>query len=298
MRLSSSPLALRPNRKLLSLVLLATLACHSWSDTSGHCHQAFVPDPATTKVGEMPPFLVGCHWAAMSGNNAARELVTDACSPLQNGQPLLVDGFVRLFGVVCHSWSGPLEHFHQTMVTDPAVTLSGVRSPFLVGCHSSAIPGKSEIKEFSPETFFPAQYGQPTPPLVRLYNTASHSCSASLGHCHQNFFPDPATTRSGVRAPFFFGCHCAAMSGKSEARELVAETRSPLQNGHPEPLLVRLSTVACHSWSRPLMHCHQTFTFPSAVTFSALNSAFFVGCHSAASSGWVRDNGSFICPAF
>src|SRR6266849_6681774 len=62
-----------------------------------------VSDPRTTPAGVRYPFFVGCHWAAISGNNVANELVTDAFLPLQKGQPLLA--MARWYIFVCHSWS-------------------------------------------------------------------------------------------------------------------------------------------------------------------------------------------------
>jgi len=66
-------------------------------------------------------------------------LVTDGFLPAQYGQPVPLP--VRLLGGATHSWSGPLSHVHHTFLEDPATTWSGVRSPFLVGCHYAAISG-------------------------------------------------------------------------------------------------------------------------------------------------------------
>src|SRR5262249_5537005 len=109
--------------------------------------------------------------------------------------------------VACHSWSGAWEHFHQTSLLEPNTTMSGVGSPFFVGCHSAAISGKRETRELVAEGFFPAQYGQPLRPLVRLAGVACHWWSGLLWHFHQTFFCDRAATRSGVRSPFLAGCH-------------------------------------------------------------------------------------------
>src|SRR5438874_12063332 len=107
----------------------------------------------------------------------------------------------------------------------------GRRSPFFVGCQSAVMLGKSTASELVTEAFRPLQEGQPASLYVRAFNLACHSWSALLGHCHQKSLFEPATTRSGVRVPFFVGCHCPAMSGKSEERELVTETFRPAQYG-------------------------------------------------------------------
>jgi hypothetical protein len=48
---------------------------------------------------------------------------------------------------------------------------------------------------------------------------------------------------------------------------------------------VRLATVARHSWSEPRGHFHQTWRPDPAEQSSGVSLPFFVGCHSAASSG-------------
>ena len=117
----------------LPRVRLFAVALHSWSGPLGHFHQYLLLEPARTCTGVTLPFLVGCHWAAMSGWRAARELVTESFRPLQHGQPL--PALVRLLTVVLHSWSGPAGHFHQHLLLEPAKTCSGETTPFLVGCH-------------------------------------------------------------------------------------------------------------------------------------------------------------------
>src|SRR2546426_287679 len=110
--------------------------------------------------------------------------------------------------------------------------------------------GNSDARELVTETFSPAQHGHPTLVLVRLLTTACHSWSGPFGHFHQYFSADPATTLSGVRFPFFMGCHPAAIFGKEQASELVTETDFPAQNGQPVGLVlfVRLLGAVCHSW--------------------------------------------------
>src|SRR5215213_2041034 len=101
--------------------------------------------------------------------------------------------------------------------------------------------GNRVARELVYEAFLPAQYGQPVGLrlLVRSPTTASHSWSGPSKHSHHTFFPEAATTPSGVRFPFFVGCHCLASSGYRLAREFVADARSPRQNGHPLPTPVR-----------------------------------------------------------
>src|SRR5262249_23139725 len=140
--------------------------CAKPSGPLEHCHQTCSFDPATTSSGVRFPFLVGCHCAAMPGKRDASELVTETLCPVQKGH--FLSGFrlsVREWTEACHSWSRPLAHSHQTRKPDRATTLLGVRSPFFVGCHSAAMPGKSEAKELVIETFRPLQYGQPCCPV-------------------------------------------------------------------------------------------------------------------------------------
>src|ERR1700723_265359 len=98
--------------------------CHSWSGPFGHFHQTIWCDPEANCSGVRGLFFVGCHSPATWGKNRAREFVTETFLPEQHGQPLFVDGLVRLFTVACHSWSDPFGHFHQTFCCDPATTLS------------------------------------------------------------------------------------------------------------------------------------------------------------------------------
>ena len=91
--------------------------------------------------------------------------------------------------------------------------LSGAVPPFLVGCHCAATSGYRLANELVTDTRIPAQHGQPLPFMARLEITASQSWSGPSGHIHQAFLAEPARTWSGVRLPFFVGCHCAANSG-------------------------------------------------------------------------------------
>src|SRR3954469_10704295 len=81
----------------------------------------------------------------------------------------------------------------------PEAILAGVRSPFLVGCHSAAMPGKSVASELVAEALWPAQDGHPVPRLTRLAEVASHWWSGPTEQDHQYFWLDPATTWSGER---------------------------------------------------------------------------------------------------
>ena len=112
-----------------------TVDCHSWSGPLGHCHQAFLLDPKVICSGVSKPLLMGCHSPANSGLFDINALVTETFLPAQNGHPVSLRGAALLAIAPCHSWSEPASHFHQTLVLDPDAYLSGVKSPFLVGCH-------------------------------------------------------------------------------------------------------------------------------------------------------------------
>jgi hypothetical protein len=185
---------------------------------------------------------------------------------------------VRLPNVDCHSWSGPLEHFHHTFFSEPATIPSGVRFPFLVGCHWLVISGYREVRELVTDALNPRQNGHPVPPRVRLSNVDCHSWSGPFGHFHQYILLEPATTWSALRSPFLVGCHSSARSGWREARELVTDALDPRQNGHPFPDVLS-PTVASHSWSGPFGHFHQHFLCDLVTTWSGVNMSFFAGCH-------------------
>ena len=87
----------------------------------------------------------------IKGEVVEREFVTEICRPAQQGQPFLTPTHL-LLDDACHSWSGPLGHFHQKRLFDPAITWLGVRSPFLVGCHSAAMSECKLFREFVTET--------------------------------------------------------------------------------------------------------------------------------------------------
>ena len=158
----------------------------------------------------------------------------------------------------CHSWAGPLGHCHQTFLLDAPAILSGVRPPFFVGCHWIATSWNSEANALVTETFLPAQNGHPLP-RVSSWTLLRHSWSGPSGHTHQACLSDPKDTPVGARLPFFSGCHWAANSGYRASKELVTETLSPRQNGHPYPIWVRPTNLVSHSWSGPSGHFHQTF---------------------------------------
>ena len=174
------------------------------------------------------PFFVGCHSVAISENWLANELVIEGFLPAQYGQPC--PARVLLWRSACHSWSGPLEHFHHTFACEPETILSGVNSLFFVGCHSAAIFENWLASELVMEGFLPVQYGQRDFLILVLSPIiASHSWSGPLSHFHQTFLLEPATTLSGVNLPFFAGCHSAAVSGNRLANELVTEGYLPAQ---------------------------------------------------------------------
>lgn len=142
-----------------------------------------------TSSGETPRFLVACHSAARSGFLAASEFVEETRLPRQNGHPPSTSA--QSCGDTDHSWSEATGHFHQTGRTDPAVTQSGVRSPFRVGCHWRAKSGRRVATLLVTETWRPAQKGHPVLPVVRLFADARHSWSGPRGHFHQTLRPEP-----------------------------------------------------------------------------------------------------------
>lgn len=185
--------------------------------------------------------MVGCHWAAISGYFVARSLKPGSTFLLaQYGQPPL-----RWVRVETTAWySCPLSQIHQTLRLLAGAIWSGVRVPFLLGCHSLAMAGYWLARSFSPGMIFlPAQTGQPLP-WARLEIMAWYSWP--LGQIHQTLRRLPGTTSFGVRAPFFVGCHSLARVGSWVARSL-----SPLctvllvQTGQPAPL-TRDFTCARH----------------------------------------------------
>lgn len=120
------------------------------------------------------------------------------------------------------------------------------------------------------------------PGSAREQTTASHSWP--LLQRHHTLLLVPTATSLAVRSPFFVGCHSAATSGQWIESRFASVTRCPAQYGHPRLRGgVRLFTLAGHSW--PCLQRHHAFLgVPTAVS-SGFASPFFVGCHSAATSG-------------
>ena len=135
---------------LFFLVLSFILASHSCFLNLEHCHQTFLCEPLRTSSGVRSPFFVRCHSFAISGERAARELseLTRLFEQKGHLSPLPV----LLLTTASHSWCLNFEHCHQTFLCEPLTTSWGVRSPFLVGCHSLESSGESAVREFSEET--------------------------------------------------------------------------------------------------------------------------------------------------
>ena len=115
-------------------LLDAIVASHSWPTL--HCHHAFWELPAVTSKGVSAPFFAGCHSAARGGCVAAKQLEGSAVLLEQIGQPVPL---TRCETAAFHSWR--FTHCHHTRFPLLGGTLDGVRSPFLVGCHSLAMSG-------------------------------------------------------------------------------------------------------------------------------------------------------------
>src|SRR5689334_6801061 len=107
-----------------------------------------------------------------------------------------------------------------------------------------------------------------------------------MEHCHQALLLLPGRTSSGVRCPFFVGCHPAASFGCSARSDVAWVTFFPAQMGQPLPL-VRLTTVASHSWDGSTEHCHQAFLLLPGTTSSGVKPPFLLGCHSAVRAGFT-----------
>src|SRR5690606_18848220 len=105
------------------------------------------------------------------------------------------------------------------------------------------------------------------------------------GQSHQTIFIVIDATSCGVSLPFFCGCHWAAISGATVAREFLELTRRPEQNGHAVPVDALCLIVVDHSCSGPSGHFHHTVHFSDARTISGRSLPFLVGCHCAAISG-------------
>ena len=66
---------------------------------------------------------------------------------------------------VVRSWIGRVGA--KTLFIEPDANWSGVKSPFLVGCHWSARSGWQVFTELVTDALYPEQKGQPFPPEVR-----------------------------------------------------------------------------------------------------------------------------------
>lgn len=96
----------------------------------------------------------------------------------------------------------PCSQRHHTRRLDEAATESGVQSVFFSQSHCAAISGNFVCRSFSPvRTAFPAQIGQPLPPLVREEILVLQLCQ--FGHIHQTRREVPGSTCSGVSGAFF-----------------------------------------------------------------------------------------------
>ena len=116
------------------VVLLLTVACHSWP--SSQIHHTFSLKSAGKFLRFRPLFLVRCHSFRRSVFVINVSLLSVGVGLLQTGQPL--PRFLLYIGA-CHSC--PLIHIHHTFLPEPGVTFLGVKSPFREGCHSLASCG-------------------------------------------------------------------------------------------------------------------------------------------------------------
>jgi hypothetical protein len=89
-----------------------------------------------------------------SGLTNAKELDFTTLLLAQIGQP-----FPLLLSctLASHSWSFFFVQIHQTFLSEPGVTSTGVKCPFLVGCHSAAKSGFSLSRLFAFEARLPEQ---------------------------------------------------------------------------------------------------------------------------------------------
>ena len=218
---------------------LATVVLYSW--LLEHNHQTRWPDDFVTSSGFKFPFLLGCHSFAIWGNKNFKLFSLLTLWPEQYGQlePIVLSDTTFLY-----SW--PLEHNHQTFLPEPLVTSSGLRFPFLLGCHSFAKLGN--------RNFILKQPGQILP-FFLLTIVDSHSCP--LEHNHQTRWPDDFVTSSGFKFPFLLGCHSFAKFGNENLKLFSFVTFCPEQYGQLLPCFL-LVILDSHSW--PLLHNHQTFS--------------------------------------
>ena len=226
---------------------------------------------------------LGCHSPQSSGCTAARQCSGDALRPAQNGHPDRCR--TRLLTEARHSCARSCRHCHQIRRPEPATTSRGESSWFRVGCHSATSCGCVAASELSLQTRKPRQNGHAPPRLSRSCGDADHWWCGVKSHLHHAGRVEPATTRSGRSAWLRVGCHCAARSGRRVVRLLVAEIWRPAQHGHPVPPHVRLFGLACHSWSGPRWHFHQTFRPEPCDTSLGSSPLLRVGCHCSRSSG-------------
>src|SRR5262249_14962280 len=73
----------------------------SWSGPFGHFHQTLRSEPTATRRGRSSPFFLGCHCFATPGAKVAKEFVTEARRPEQNGQPVPC---TRWLTAASHTW--------------------------------------------------------------------------------------------------------------------------------------------------------------------------------------------------
>jgi len=136
-------------------------------------------------------------------------------------------------------------HSHQALRLLALPTLSGVKAPLRVGCHSAAASGKRSANE-SPGCGKPVAvlrsgsgFGAPEvderprsarpraayahgghcAPFARFPIDACHSCP-QFAHSHQALSFREKATSAGVSSPFRVGCHSAAADGFLSASEL------------------------------------------------------------------------------
>ena len=115
-------------------LLDAMVASHSWPTL--HCHHAFWELPAVTSKAVSEPFFFECHSAASDGCVEAKQFEMSVVLLEQMGQPVPL---TRCETVAFHSC--PFSHCHQTRFPLLGGTSLGIRTPFLIGCHSLAILG-------------------------------------------------------------------------------------------------------------------------------------------------------------
>lgn len=187
---------------------------------------------------------------------------------------------MALFPILaCHSC--PLAQVHQTFILEYGETFWEVNSLFFMGCRSSARVGFIVAKQFSELIDRLAQKEQPAP-LALLLIFACHSCP--LEQTHHAVLLEKAEISSGVKLPFFTGCHSLARCGFTVERQVSGVTTRPQQKGHPLPVVL-WSILACQLC--PLTQTHQIFLSDPGVTSLGVKLPFLVGCHSLARLGFT-----------